>query len=106
MKHTTTDSGSRTTKIVTDQIFYSKPYSNICNMETTREALLAMRVGEMKDIVFSNGVLNSTKEMCRNSDVEWEVNSFTEGWITAYMTLEEAVDYVEGRKGFDDFEWE
>ena len=75
-------------------------------METTREALLAMRVGEMKDIVFSNGVLNSTKEMCRNSDVEWEVNSFTEGWITAYMTLEEAVDYVEGRKGFDDFERE
>jgi hypothetical protein len=44
--------------------------------------------------------------MCRNSDTEWEVNSHTDGWITAYMTLEEAVDYVEGRKGFDDFEWE
>ena len=76
------------------------------NTSSTREALLAMRVGEMKDIVFSNGVLNSTKEMCRNSDVEWEVNSFTEGWITAYMTLEDAIDYVEGRKGFNDFEWE
>lgn len=76
------------------------------NTSSTREALLAMRVGEMKDIVFSNGILKSTKEMCRNSDVEWEVNSFTEGWITAYMTLEEAVDYVEGRKGFLDFEWE
>ena len=72
----------------------------------TREALLAMRIGEMKDIVFSNGILKSTKEMCRNSDVEWEVNDFTEGWITAYMTLEDAVDYVEGRKGFLDFEWE
>jgi hypothetical protein len=73
---------------------------------TTRDALLAMRIGEMKDIVFSNGILRSTKEMCRNSDTEWEVNSHTDGWITAYMTLEEAVDYVEGRKGFDDFEWE
>jgi hypothetical protein len=76
------------------------------NTSSTREALLAMRVGEMKDIVFSNGILKSTKEMCRNSDVEWEVNSFTEGWITAYMTLEDAIDYVEGRKGFNDFEWE
>lgn len=76
------------------------------NTSSTREALLAMRVGEMKDIVFSNGILKSTKEMCRNSDVEWEVNNFTEGWITAYMTLEDAIDYVEGRKGFLDFEWE
>jgi len=76
------------------------------NTSSTREALLAMRVGEMKDIVFSNGILKSTKEMCRNSDVEWEVNNFTEGWITAYMTLEDAIDYVEGRKGFNDFEWE
>lgn len=75
-------------------------------METTREVLLAMRVGEMKDIAFSNGVFRSTKEICRNSDVEWEVNSFTEGWITAYMALEEAVDYIEGRKTFMDFEWE
>ena len=76
------------------------------NTSSTREALLAMRVGEMKDIVFSNGILKSTKEMCRNSDVEWAVNNFTEGWITAYMTLEDAIDYVEGRKGFNDFEWE
>lgn len=75
-------------------------------VSNVKEQLLAMRVGEMRDIVFSNGILKSTKELCRNSKTEWEVNSFTEGWCTAYMTLEEAVDYVEGRKGWDDFEWE
>jgi hypothetical protein len=65
-----------------------------------------MKAGEMKDVVFSNGILRSTKELYKNSDNEFEVHSFTEGWITATLTLDEAVDYCEGRLDNVDLEFE
>jgi hypothetical protein len=66
-------------------------------MTDIKQELLAMQVGEFKDIVFSNGVLRTTKELIRNSETEWEVNSFTEGWLTAKLNLEEAVRYCTGQ---------
>ena len=66
-------------------------------MSNTREQLIAMNAGEIKDIVFSWGILRSTKELCKISDNEFEVSSFTEGWLTARLTLDEAVRYCEGR---------
>lgn len=72
----------------------------------TREQLTAMKAGEMKDVVFSNGILRSTKELCKNSDNQFEVHSFTEGWITATLTLDEAVDYCEGRLYGWELQWE
>lgn len=66
-------------------------------MKDPREQLLAMQSGEHKDIVFSNGILRTTKTLIRNSETEWEVNSFTEGWLTAYMNLEQAVAYCTGK---------
>jgi len=73
---------------------------------STREQLTSMKAGEMKDVVFSNGILRSTKELYKNSDNEFEVHSFTEGWITATLTLDEAVDYCEGRLDNVDLEFE
>ena len=73
---------------------------------STREQLTAMKAGEMKDIVFSWGILRSTKELYKNSDDEFEVHSFTEGWITATLTLDEAVDYCEGRLYGWELQWE
>lgn len=73
---------------------------------STREQLIAMNVGEMKDIVFSWGILRSTKELYKNSDNQFEVHSFTEGWCTATLTLDEAVDYCEGRLSNLELEWE
>ena len=73
---------------------------------STREQLIAMNPGEMKDIVFSWGILRSTKELYKNSDNEFEVHSFTQGWLTATLTLDEAVRYCEGRLSNLELEWE
>ena len=73
---------------------------------STREQLIAMKVGEMRDILFSWGILRSTKELYKNSDNEFEVNSFTEGWLTATLTLDEAVRYCEGELSNLELEWE
>ena len=75
-------------------------------MSNTREQLIAMKVGEMKDVVFSWGILRSTKELYKNSDNEFEVSSFTQGWLTATLTLDEAVRYCEGRLSNLELEWE
>ena len=75
-------------------------------MSNTREQLIAMKVGEMKDVVFSWGILRSTKELYKNSDNEFEVSSFTQGWLTAKLTLDEAVSYCEGRLSNLELEWE
>ena len=73
---------------------------------STREQLIAMKSGEMKDVVFSNGILRSTKELYKNSDDEFEVHSFTCGWLTATLTLDEAVDYCEGKLSSRELEFE
>ena len=73
---------------------------------STREQLTSMKAGEMRDVVFSNGILRSTKELCKNSDNEFEVHSFTQGWLTATLTLDEAVRYCEGRLSNLELEWE
>ena len=75
-------------------------------MSNTREQLIAMNAGEMKDIVFSWGILRSTKELYKNSDNEIEENSFTEGRLTATLTLDEAVRYCEGRLSNLELEWQ
>ena len=75
-------------------------------MSNTREQLIAMKVGEMKDVVFSWGILRSTKELYKNSDNEFEVNSFTQGWLTATLTLDEAVRYCEGELSSRELEFE
>ena len=72
----------------------------------TREQLIAMNAGEMKDVVFSNGILRSTKELYKNSDNEFEVHSFSCGWCTATLTLNEAVRYCEGELNSRELEWE
>ena len=72
----------------------------------TREQLIAMNAGEMKDVVFSNGILRSTKELYKNSDDEFEVHSFSCGWHSATLTLDEAVRYCEGELSSRELEFE
>lgn len=70
-----------------------------------KEKLLAMNVGEQKDFVFSDGTLQSTKTIFRNSDTEWEVNCFTSGWRIAYLDLEKAVNYLTGKISSLELDW-
>ena len=60
--------------------------------------LLAMRDGEIKDIVFSNGVVRSTKELEKVNDNLYLVHSTNNGWNTANLSLAEACDYCCGIK--------
>lgn len=55
-----------------------------------------MRNGDTMDVAFSNGVLRSTKELDKISDNHYQINSFTDGWATADLTLDEAVKYCDG----------
>ena len=73
---------------------------------STREQLTSMNAGEMRDVVFSNGILRSTKELYKNSDDEFEVNSFTHGGLTATLTLDAAGRYCEGELSNLELEWE
>ena len=72
----------------------------------TREQLTSMKVGELRDVVFSWGILRSTKELYKEADNEFTANNFTEGWLTATLTLDEAVDFCEGRLHSWEIEWE
>ena len=43
----------------------------------TKEEVLAMKVGQNVEIVFSNGVAKVTKDVTKVSDTEWELNCYT-----------------------------
>ena len=73
---------------------------------STREQLASMDIGTTREVVFSTGILHSTKTIYKQSDNEFEVNSFTQGWLTATLTLDEAVRYCEGRLSNLELEWE
>ena len=75
-------------------------------MSNTREELASMDIGTTREVVFSNGILHSTKELYKNSDDEFEVHSFTCGWLTATLTLDEAVRYCEGELSSRELEFE
>ena len=75
-------------------------------MNNTREQLASMDIGTTREVVFSNGILRSTKELYKNSDNEFEVHSFTCGWLTATLTLDEAVRYCEGELSSRELEFE
>lgn len=73
---------------------------------TAKELLLGMKIGEQKEIVFSNGILKSTKDLFRSELNEWEVDSHNCGWVTARLDLETASGYLEGKiKGYE-LDWD
>ena len=64
-----------------------------------------MKIGEHKDIIFTNGILRTTKTLIRNSQYEWEINRFTNGWDTATLTLTQAVKYCKGELKDNNLNW-
>ena len=75
-------------------------------MEDIKSQIQSMRIGEFKDITLSNGILKSTKTLIRNSNSEWEIHSFTDGWCTAYLDFNKAVLYCSGKIKWNDLHWE
>ena len=69
----------------------------------TREQLTSMDIGTIRDIVFSNGILRSTKELCKDEDNEFTLYSHD---CYATLTLDQAVDFVEGKLEGVDLCWE
>ena len=75
-------------------------------MDNIKDELLSMKIGVYKEIIFSNGILKSTKELCRIAEGEWALESHSCGWSTAYLDLNTAVSYIEGKiKGYE-LDWE
>ena len=73
--------------------------------QSVKEKLTNMKLGEILDVVFSNGIAKSTKELERVEEDEWFVHSFSSGWETASLTLEEAIRFVEGTLSTLDLDW-
>ena len=63
---------------------------------TTREQLKSVRLGEIRDLVFSSGIARVTRELERVEEDEWFAHDFMNGWLTTSLTLEEAIKFVEG----------
>lgn len=75
-------------------------------MDNIKDELLSMKIGVYKEIIFSNGILKSTKELCRIAEGEWALESHSCGWSTAYLDLNTAISYIEGKiKGYE-LDWE
>ena len=75
-------------------------------MDNVKEQLLSMEIGVYQEITFSNGMLKSTKELCRIAEGEWALESLSCGWSTAYLSLDKAIAYFEGKiKGYE-LDWE
>ena len=70
-----------------------------------REQIQKMNIGEIKDIVFSNGILRSTKQIERVNNVEFLIHDFSNGWATASLNIEQAILYVQGKLKRNDFNW-
>ena len=71
-----------------------------------KDLLLSIPIGTCKDFTFSKGVLKSTKTLCRDSETEWELNSFSSGWDTAILNLEQAEAYLNGTLPLHEIEWD
>lgn len=75
-------------------------------MDNVKDKLLSMEIGLYQEITFSNGILKSTKELCRIAESEWALEYHGCGWSTAYLDLNKAVAYLEGKiKGYE-LDWE
>ena len=72
--------------------------ANNLAMSKVREELLAMRDGDIKDIVFSNGIARSTKEIEKVNDNLYMIHSTNDGWNTADLSLDAACEYCCGIK--------
>jgi len=75
-------------------------------MDNLKDKLLSMEIGVYQEITFSNGILKSTKELCRIAEGEWALEYHGCGWSTAYLDLNKAIAYFEGKiKGYE-LDWE
>ena len=70
----------------------------------TKEEVLAMKVGQNVEIVFSNGVAKVTKDVTRESETEWELNCYTKE-ASATVTADELVAYCKDRNTGNNFNW-
>ena len=70
----------------------------------TKEEVLAMKVGQNVEIVFSNGVAKVTKDVTRESDTEWQLNCYT-AEASATVTADEIAAYCKDRNTGNNFNW-
>ena len=70
---------------------------------STRQQLTSMEIGAIRDVVFSNGILRSTKELCKDEDNEFTLYSHD---CYATLTLDQAVDFIEGKLEGVNLYWE
>lgn len=72
----------------------------------TKEQLNKMKIGEIKDVIFSNGILRSTKEVEKIDGNKYLIHSFSSGWEIATLSLNETIKFIEGKICLTNLNWE
>lgn len=70
-----------------------------------KKQLEKMAIGEIRDVIYSNGVSKSTKELERVGPNKFYIHDFSNGWLMASLNLKEAVKYVKGKINALDINW-
>jgi len=58
--------------------------------------LTSMKLGQIKDIVFSSGVARVTREIEKVEQNVFYVHDFSSGWLTAELNLNDAIKFCKG----------
>lgn len=71
----------------------------------TKEQLSKMKIGEIKDFIFSNGILRSTKEIEKIEENKYLIHNFSSGWQIATLNLNESIKLIEGKICLTELNW-
>lgn len=71
----------------------------------TKKQLSKMKIGEIKDVIFSNGILRSTKEVEKIDGNKYLIHSFSSGWETTTLSQKEAIKFIEGKICLTELNW-
>lgn len=83
-------------------------FFNIFKDKIEKEGILDnVKIGDYYDIVKISKFSDSkvTKEVYKVSDNKFELNSTTDGWLTAYLDKEELIKYMVGEIDDLDLDW-
>ena len=75
-------------------------------MKAIKEQLQKMKLGQIEDVIFSNGLRRVTREIEKIEENVFYMHDFGSGWLTAELDLKEAVKFCKGEIKPLDLLWE
>jgi len=64
---------------------------------TIKQQLEKMKIGEIKDVIFSKGIARATKEVEKVDENAFYIHCFSSGWRIASLNLNETIEFIQGK---------